>query len=180
MIRVAILDRHPAIHAGVEAALRAQADFTAVGSAADPRDLLTLLYRTDPDILVLDDLTHVRRVKVEWPRTRVVLYATQPQAELLLAAAIAGVDGVVDKSAPTFELLGALRAVAVGGAAIPDVGPRQRARAASRLDPRDRPIFAMRLAGTSAHDIATTVGLGLAALNARIHAIAAQIAPATA
>ena len=78
MIRVAILDRQPAVRAGLEATLRAQAGFTAVGSAADARELLALLYRTDPDVLVLDDLALARRVKIESPRARVVLYAANP------------------------------------------------------------------------------------------------------
>jgi DNA-directed RNA polymerase specialized sigma24 family protein len=51
-----------------------------------------------------------------------------------------------------------------------------RARAAARLDPRDRPIFAMRLAGTSPRDIAGVVGMTVAALNARVQAIVAQLA----
>jgi DNA-binding NarL/FixJ family response regulator len=180
MIRVAILDRHPAVRAGLDATLRAQRGFAAAGSAADEHELLPLLYRADPDVVVLDDLALARRVKVEAPRARVVLYATSPGAELLLAASVAGVDGVVDKAAPTFELLGALRAVAAGEPAIPDVGPRQRAHAARRLDPRDRPIFAMRLAGTSPREIAAVVGLGIAALNARIQAIVTQLVPAPA
>ena len=46
-----------------------------------------------------------------------------------------------------------------------------------RLDPRDRPIFAMRLAGTSPRDIAEVVGVGIAALNARIQAIVNQLVP---
>jgi DNA-binding NarL/FixJ family response regulator len=171
MTRVAIIDRHPAVRAGLESTLRAQPDFTPVGSA---------VYRTDPDIVVLDDLGHVRRVKVEMPRARVVLYAADPSAELLLAAAVAGVDGVVDKGAPTFELLGVLRCVAAGRSAIPEVGPRQQASAARRLEERDRPIFAMRLAGTSPRDIATVVGLGMAALNARIQAIVTSLVPAPA
>ena len=176
MIRVAILDRHPAVRAGLESTLRAQPGFAAVGSAAGAG---ALLYRTDPDIVVLDDLAQARRVKAE-SRARVVLYTANPSAELLLAAAVAGVDGVVDKGAPTFELLGALRSVAAGEPAIPDVGPRQQASAARRLDPRDRPIFAMRLAGTSPREIAAVVGLGMAALNARIQAIVSSLVPAPA
>ena len=49
------------------------------------------------------------------------------------------------------------------------------ARAAARLDPRDRPIFAMRLAGTSPRDIAGVVGMTVSALNARVQAIVAQL-----
>ena len=100
--------------------------------------------------------------------------------ELVLAATIANVDGVVDKTADTHALLDAVRAVVTGERVSPEVGPRQRSRAASRLDPRDRPIFAMRLAGTSPREIAGVVGLGVAALNARIQAIVAQLVPAAA
>jgi DNA-binding NarL/FixJ family response regulator len=175
MTRVAILDRQPAVRAGLEATLRAQPGLEPVGSASGVRELLALVYRTDPDVLVIDDLGMARRVKTESPRARIVLYAADPSPELLLAAAVAGADGVADKSAPTFELLGVLRAVASGERVVPAVGPRQQARAAGRLDPRDRPIFAMRLAGTSPREIAAVVGLGLAALNARIQAIATQL-----
>lgn len=147
------------------------------GSAAQPRELLPLLYRTDPDVLVLDELGLVGRVKTEAPRTRVLLYASEPAPELLLAAAVAGADGVIDKAADTRELLRAVR----GERVLATVAPGQHARAASRLDPRDRPIFAMRLAGTSPREIAGVVGLTIAALNERLHAIVAQLsAPRTA
>ena len=119
----------------------------------------------------MDELEHVRRVKIEAPRTRVVLYVAEPAPELLLAAAIAGADGVLDKAADTSELLCALR----GEPALPAVAPQVQARAAARLDPRDRPIFAMRLAGTSVRDIAGVVGMTVAALNMRVQAIVAQL-----
>jgi hypothetical protein len=89
---------------------------------------------------------------------------------------VAGADAVVDKAGD--DLVAVIRAVARGERVLPQIGPREQARAARRLDPRDRPIFAMRLAGTSPRDIASVVGLGIAALNARIVAIAAQLAPA--
>ena len=75
-----------------------------------------------------------------------LLYVADPSPEFLLAAEIAGADGVIDKAADTRELLRAVR----GERVLPAVGLRERARAAARLDPRDRPIFAMRLAGTIA------------------------------
>ena len=54
MIRVAILDDHYAIRLGLEAALRAQPDMTAVGAASNPAELAPLLYRTAPDVLIVD------------------------------------------------------------------------------------------------------------------------------
>jgi DNA-binding NarL/FixJ family response regulator len=176
MIRVAILDRHPAVRAGLDSLLRRRPGLAAAGCAAHPRELLGLLYRTDPDVLLLDRLDLVRRVKTEAPRTRVVLYVADADPETVLAARVAGVDGVLDKAADTRELLRAVRAVAAGETVLPRVAPTSRARAAARLDPRDRPIFAMRLAGTNPRDIAGVVGLTVAALNARDGAIVAQLA----
>ncbi len=171
MSRVAILDRHPAVRAGLHALLRSHPGLAFAGAASHRRELLPLLYRTDPDVLLVDELDLVRRVKTEAPRTRVVLYVSSPSSELLLAAAVAGADGVLDKSASARELLCALR----GEPVLPAVTPLVQARAAERLDPRDRAIFAMRLAGTSARDIAGVVGLTVAALNARVQAIVAQL-----
>jgi DNA-binding NarL/FixJ family response regulator len=179
MIRVAILDRHPAVRAGVDALLRAQPGFATVGSAAGAHALLSLLYRTDPDVVVLDDIELVPRVKTETPRTRVVVYAADATPDLAIAAAIAGADGAVDKTADAEELLRGIRDVAAGVRALPCVTPRMRARAAARLEPRDRPILAMRLAGTSARDIAAVIGVSAASLNARVRAIVSRlVAPA--
>jgi DNA-binding NarL/FixJ family response regulator len=176
MIRVAILDRLPAVRAGVDALLRGQPGFATVGSAADAHALLALLYRTDPDVVVLDDIELVPQVKTEMPRTRVLVYAADPTRELAIAAAIAGADGAVDKTADAPELLRGIRDVAGGGRALPCVTPRMRARAAARLEPRDHPIFAMRLAGTSIRDIAAVIGMSATSLNARVRAIVAQLA----
>jgi DNA-binding NarL/FixJ family response regulator len=175
MIRVAILDPHPAVRAGLDAMLRADPAFASAGSAAHPRELLPLLYRTDPDVLVVDDRSLTLRVKTEAPRTRVVVYAARPSPELIVAAKLAGADGVVDKSADMGELLCALRAVARGETVLPNITPRGRSRVAARLDARDRAIFAMRLAGTSVRDTAATIGVSVAALNARIEAVVAQL-----
>ena len=171
MIRVAVFDRHPAVRAGVDALLDSQPGFAAMGCAGHRRELIPLIYRADPDVLLLDEPSLVPLVKVEAPRTRVLLYVADPAPELLLAAAVVGADGVVDKAADTSELLRALS----GEHALPTVGLHERTRVAARLDPHDRPIFAMRLAGTSQREIANAAGITVAALNARVQAIVGSL-----
>ena len=109
MTRIAVLDRHPAVRAGLRALFEAQPGLASAGCVADARDLLPLLYRADPDVLIVDRLEVVRRAKLEAPRTRVLLYVADPAPEFLLAAEIAGADGVIDKAADTHELLRAVR-----------------------------------------------------------------------
>jgi DNA-binding NarL/FixJ family response regulator len=172
MTRIAVLDRHPAVRAGLRALFDAHPGLVPAGEAGGTHDLPALLYRSDPDVLLVDRLDVIRRAKLDAPRTRILLYVADPSPEILLAASVAGADGVVDKAADTSELLRAVR----GERVVPAVGLREQARAAARLDPRDRPIFAMRLAGTSPREIAHIVGMTVSALNARVQAIVAQLA----
>jgi DNA-binding NarL/FixJ family response regulator len=172
MTRIAVLDRHPAVLAGLRALFEAEPGLAPAGCVSHERDLLGLLYRADPDVLIVDRLEVIRRAKLEAPRTRILLYVADPSPEFLLAAEVAGADGVLDKAADTRELVRAAR----GERVVPSVGLRDQARAAARLDPRDRPIFAMRLAGTSPREIASVVGMTVTALNARVQAIVAQLA----
>src|SRR5690349_14089636 len=130
VIRVAVLDRHPAVRCGLAAILRGAAGVAYVGSVSSVRELPSLLYRVDPDVVVVDDLSAV----VLCGRARVVLYASSVTPSLVLAAQVAGAAGVVDKASA-----GLLSAVRSPESVFPDVGFEQRARAAGRLDPRDRP-----------------------------------------
>jgi DNA-binding NarL/FixJ family response regulator len=165
MTRVAILDPHPAIRAGLESIL--PPDLTPVGSAAGRRELWPLLYRTDPDAVLLgtaDALPLCLRIRARYD-TRVVVYAAVPA----VLAAFAGAHACVDRSAPLDELLRALRSP---HPLLPPLTPRMQRQAAARLAPLDRAILAMTLAGTPASDVAATVGLTREQLTARKAAIA--------
>jgi DNA-binding NarL/FixJ family response regulator len=160
MIRVAILDHHSAMRAGLDAILRAAAGIVPVGAAADGRELWPLLYRSDPDVVLLDDLRACLAVRGRYPHMRLVAYAAAPP----LVAAFAGADAAVDKAAGVHELLAALR----GERALGPITPRAQRQAAARLEASDRAILAMRLAGTPDREIAAVVvGLPRAALAAR-------------
>jgi DNA-binding NarL/FixJ family response regulator len=167
MIRVAILDHHPAMRAGLDAILGHAVGVAAVGAAADGRALWPLLYRSDPDVVLLDDLRACLAVRARYPHMRLVVYAAAP----VVVAAFAGADAVVDKAAGVGELLAALR----GERPLGPITPLAQRRAAARLDGTDRAILAMRLAGTPDREIAATVGLPRAALAARYAEILATL-----
>jgi DNA-binding NarL/FixJ family response regulator len=179
MIRVAIVDRHPTVRAGLDAILGAQPDMVAVGAAADGRELWPLLHRARPDVVVLDAgpapaaLVMCLQVKSRPLGPRVVLFAAEVSSEAIVPAALAGADAVADKAGDVRELLHAIRAVARGERALPRFTPRLQAHAAAQLSHGDRAIFAMRLAGTPQSEIAATVGLSVHDLDARTTAILA-------
>jgi DNA-binding NarL/FixJ family response regulator len=163
MIRVAILDPQPAMRAGLEAILRAAPGVVPVGGVADRRALWPLLYRADPDVVLVPDAPTCLAVRGRHPRSRVVIYATD--ADVVLAAC-AGAMALVSRASPPQELLAALR-----GELPLAITPRRQRRAAAKLGGIERAILAMRLAGTPDAEIAATVGMPRDALAGRIAAI---------
>jgi DNA-binding NarL/FixJ family response regulator len=184
--RVAVLDDHPAVRAGVAAILGPKPDLVLVGSAADEEELWPLLRRARPSVVVLDlhhpgrdGLTLCLQIKRGLHPPAVVLYsATTTPAELVVAAAVAGADAVVRKSATARELVEAIRAAAEAPDAPAPVSAQMRAEAAARLDPADHAVLAMRLAGDSPAAIGAMLGLTVAAVADRIREIVARLMPA--
>lgn len=182
LVRVAALDDHWAVRAGLEAVINSQADMVLVGSAADEHALASLLERTDPSILMLD-VDHPGldgfaiglRLRRRAGPPRVVLHSGRRETALLTAAAaVAGIDPIVTKSATRRELLEAIRDVAHHRARI-DVPLVARSRAAARLDPADHAILAMRIDGSSWARVASTLGIDDPLLARRASAIVAAL-----
>jgi DNA-binding NarL/FixJ family response regulator len=178
MIRVAVLDDHPAVRAGLQAILAPEPDLVAVGSAADEEEVWPLLRRTRPDVIVLD-VHHPGRdglalcldIKRRLHAPAVVLYAATTPDALVVAGIVAGADAVVGKSSSTAALLEAIREVARARRMLPPVSRQMTAGAAARLDPTDHAILAMRLAGDSGADIGAVLGLPAPEIADRIAAI---------
>src|SRR3712207_4604305 len=105
MIRLAILDRQPAVRAGIDATLAAQPDRVAVGSAADEHELWPLLQRTRPDVVLVDDPSLIQRIRARVPRAKIVLYGGED------GGGARGADGVVGRTADLRVLLDAIRGV---------------------------------------------------------------------
>jgi DNA-binding NarL/FixJ family response regulator len=183
MIRVAFLDDHPAVRAGLQAILATEPDLKAVGFASGEEELWPLLQRTHPDVIILDghhsglDGLHLCVQIKRWlTAPAVVLYSAAINTGVLVAAAVAGAGAVVSKSSSNAALLEAIRAVARSRLTLPEVSPRMKAEAAARLDPADHAILAMRLADVHPVQIATTLGVSEAAIANRTDAIVATLA----
>ena len=85
---------------------------------------------------------------------RVVIYAAGPHAAV--AAHFAGAYALVDRRADPRVLVEAVVAAGGGERRLPLLSAAMRRRAAAALEPADRAILAMRLAGTSRAETAET------------------------
>lgn len=183
LVRVAILDDHPAVRAGLQAMLEPEPDLVAVGAAADEFGLWRLLELAEPSMVILDiahpggdGLTLTMRLKELVRPRHVILYSGAPKESISIAATLAGVDAVVAKTEPRRELLETVRAVAAGSYTPAAIPMRLRRRAAAELDATDQAIVAMRLAHTSLRDIAATLQLDLVTVTGRFAAVVRGLA----
>jgi DNA-binding NarL/FixJ family response regulator len=183
-IRIALLDDHPAIRAGLEAMIAHEPDLDLVGAAASEAELWQLLADTQPDVVLLD-LHHPGRdglsicvqIKRQPQAPPVVVYSGHAEDAVLVAAVLAGAGAVVSKSSPASTLLDTIRVLARSPRTVPPVSRLMRREAAARLDPADRPILAMRLAGDPPADIGQTLRLPSRTIKDRIAAIIARLEP---
>ena len=185
MIRIALLDDHPAVGAGLEAVLAPEPDLQLVGFATDEQDLRPLLERTHPAVIVLGvhdrgrgGLALCLQIKRQADPPAVVLYSGRTPTTFIVAGVVAGADATVSKSSAVATLLETIRQVACGPRLSAPISPAMKAEAAARLDPADHAILAMRIAGDSPVDIAATLGVPGPEMADRLAAIISTLEPA--
>ena len=175
MITVAIIDDHHAVRLGLRTALLSEPGLEPVGSAANAGEAAVLMYRTRPDVVLLDyrlpdtdGLTLCRRLKSDVPAPAVVLYSAFADPSMTVPAIVAGADAIVHKGGQTRELFDAIRQAARGDKALPPVSEPLLEAAAQALDPEDLPLLGMLVNRTRPTDIAATMRLERAELDRRV------------
>ena len=181
MIRVLIVDDHPAVRAGLVAVMRAEPGLLPVASAADPDRALTEARQRHPHVALVDyhlregdGLLLCRDLKSLPAPPRVLIYSAFAEAGLRLPATIAGADGLVDKGTPTEDLFERVRTVARGGTVLP-VSRQALTTGAARLDTSDLPIFGMLMERTPPAEIAKVLRLDERELDSRVEAMLARL-----
>ncbi len=174
-LRVAVLDDHPAVRAGVRAIVDPAPDLRHVGDAATEEELWRLLREARPDVLLVDlhhpgrdglTLAAVLASRDEAPK--VVLHTAARSDELTVAAALAGVAATVGKDESGPALLAASRAAGEPGARHERLDLLARGRVLARLEPTDRAIAAMRLVDTPVSGIAEALRIAPGDVGRRI------------
>ncbi|HXC26129.1 MAG TPA: response regulator transcription factor [Gemmatimonadaceae bacterium] len=121
VIRVVLADDHAVVRAGLKAVLRGAQDIQVVGEASDGRELVALVDRLRPTVVVTDlsmgdadGLTATRDIVARGFPTRVLVLTMHAEEEYLLPLMDAGAAGYVVKTTADRELVDAIRTVAKG------------------------------------------------------------------
>jgi DNA-binding NarL/FixJ family response regulator len=184
VLRVAILDDHPAVLAGLQRLIERADGLEPVVAADSAEALFGALERQRTDVVVLDydlargdGLTLCHRLTEREPPPAVVVYSAYAGPALAVAARVAGAQALIDKRAAAAELLDAIARVAAGEQLIGEIAPDIREAAIGRLDPDEVPVASMRLAGTSHEGIAEALGTDRRDVVQRVHRIVGRLRP---
>ncbi len=131
-IRVVLADDHPMFRYGVAAVLADEEQIELVGQASSGRDLLDLVRRERPDVVVTDmrmpDLSGIEvtaTLGAEHPDLPVLVLTMHDDDESVYGAMRAGARGYLLKGADATELVATVQTLAAGGTAFgPSVARR--------------------------------------------------------
>jgi DNA-binding NarL/FixJ family response regulator len=169
-LRVVLADDHALVRAGIRALLEKITGVEVVAEAGDGLETLKAIKELKPDVVLLDiampglgGLEVLKRVKSDYPETRVIVLTVHEDQEYADHAIAAGAVGFLPKSAASAELELALRMVAEGEIYFSPGISRQPAGSAPtagvELTPRQREVLALIANGHSTKDIALALSI---------------------
>lgn len=119
---IVLADDHSLFRQGVKKILEELDDLQVVGEASDGLELLELLKRKDPALVILDismpnlrGLEAAREIKELYPQVKVLLLTMHKKRDFLQQGLEAGVDGFLVKEDADTDLLQAVQAIRRGG-----------------------------------------------------------------
>jgi DNA-binding NarL/FixJ family response regulator len=115
-VRVLIADDHRLIAEGIKRALTAEEDFEVVGEASTGSQVLPLVRRTSPDLVLLDlrmpgldGLSALEQIKRDHPAIKVVILSASTDPAVIQTALARGASAYIIKSVNPVDLPATLR-----------------------------------------------------------------------
>ncbi len=121
MIRIALADDHPIFRDGLRKLLALEEDFQVVAEARDGKEVLDILQRDEPDVLLLDlkmpgldGLSTLQRLQAQKIKTKVIVLTASDNEDEYVQAMKFGTSGIVLKQTATELLIKSIRKVHAG------------------------------------------------------------------
>ena len=191
-VRVALVDDEPLIRSGLAAVIGAEPDLEVVGQAGDGSEVLDLVGRTAPDVVLmdvrmpgLDGIAATRALVRAGSAARVLVLTTFANDASVVDALAAGADGFLLKRSTPEEVLHGIRTVARGESLLfPDAlrSLVRRSRAAdpeavpglARLTAREAEVLRLMADGRSNAEIAGALVVGVETVRSHVAAVLAK------
>jgi DNA-binding NarL/FixJ family response regulator len=173
VIRLAIVEDHPAIAEGLTALMKGEPDVTVVGTARDGGAAERLIETQSPDVVLCDirlagTVDGLEILTRHTPGPAFIMLSAYSYPSYYATAVEHGAKGFLSKMAAIDEILAAVRKVALGGTAFPDA-VRRAARAALRPPtPREAQILALVAEGRSNAEIAELLSLRIKTVESQL------------
>lgn len=121
MIRIAIVDDHPLVRAGLRQFLADQADFSIVGEAANGREALDIVRQGALDVILMDiampdhgGVDALAAIRARAPDLPVLILSGFPEAHYATTLLRQGASGYLNKDCDPDDIVKAIRTVCRG------------------------------------------------------------------
>jgi DNA-binding NarL/FixJ family response regulator len=170
-ITVLLVDDHSLVRRGFRRILEDDPDITVVAEAADGTEAIRLTQELHPRVIVMDcamprmnGLQATRQILQREPQALVLMLSMHPEDTLVRQALAAGARGYILKNAVDLELGAAIRRLAAGETVLDSqlaCPAALKGERSSGLTQRELEILQMIVAGKSAKEIASALGLSV-------------------
>ena len=187
-IRVALVDDYVLVRKGMSTLLAGADDIDVVGEASDGDEVLDLVERTSPDVVLMDlrmpridGIKATSLLRSRFPDVRVLVLTAYPDDHRVLEAVRAGASGYLLKDVEEDDLAAAIRSVHSGqvlvapGPADELAGGLARDERERALTHREREVLRALGAGMSNRDIAAHLGLSEKTVKNHVSAVLSKL-----
>jgi DNA-binding NarL/FixJ family response regulator len=197
MIRVVLVDDHPALRAGVAAILNAEPDVQVVGATGDGKEAVPLIESLQPDVVLLDmdlpgmsGMAIAHQIRAVAPTMAVLGFSAHADPVYVQALVAAGAAGYLTKDEPPERICAAIRSVGAGEtgwlsrsvAAVLMHAQRQagaetsaRFAAPAPLTAREQSVLSLLAQGKTNAEIAQALGASVGTVKNHVHNIMAKL-----